>query len=250
VAFSIEDPTGGGETVSPPIAYTNSFGIAEATFTSGSLGTDAQGVTVWAQVVNAITCGNPGSICDSIAIVIGGTAGSVVIGRSTTIYSVNEDTAYRLPMSVLVSDSNGNPLSGEVVSLSVWPSQYTTGVWAGEEPCGPVYDTLPPTWYDNEDGNRNLELDPGEDTGTDPGHGNGQLTPPLPAAGTLPATVATDENGVGTFNLVYLKSSAAWIKDEVEATVVVSGTETTGMLIFPLPYSEEDKCNLAESPYN
>jgi hypothetical protein len=274
VTFFIENPTGGGETVSPAVAYTSDFGIAEATFTSGSLGTDAQGVKVWAQVVNGLVCGvDPGAICDDIDIVIGGTAGSVVIGQSTTIFSINGDTAYQLPMSVLVSDSNGNPIVGEVVSLNVWPLQYTTGGWSGSDPCGPVYDgdpLDPLSWYNNEDDAhpgsayyRNLILDDddmvtppaapsedGGDTPVDPGHGDGQLTPPLSAAGTLPATVITDENGVGTFNLVYVKSSAAWIKDQVTATVVVSGTETTGTFTFILPYAENDACNLAPSPYN
>ncbi len=255
VAFFLEDTTGGGEYVSPPVVYTNQFGIAESMFVSGFLGTDAQGVTVKAMVVGVTPV-----IEDSIQIIIGGTPSSVTLGRGSTIYSVNNDTAYRLPMSVQVNDSNGNPMEGQVVTLNVWPYQYTTGDWSGSVPCGPVYDFLPPIWYNNEDDfysttpgdprYRNLELDDLEDTGTDPGHGDGQLTPPLSAAGTVPATVITDENGVGTFDLVYLKSQAAWIRDEVTATVVVSGTETKGTLRFVLPYADNDACNLAESPYN
>jgi hypothetical protein len=333
VAFSIENPTGGGEYVSPPIVYTNDFGVAESTFTSGSLSSDAEGVTVIARVVGAAISGpatfiafndtNPdtifrsdagsfitdgfvvgdkiqvinsvsndgtytingvvaptltlilsdsltteaegerviiGTIVDSLSIVIGGTAGSVVIGTGTTIESINEGTAYRLPMSVLVSDSNGNPMSGTVVSLSAWPLRYATGCWVEDIVLGWVPGNCPaPTYtlYDNEDDTfpgtdmyRNLILDPGEDVGGDPGHGDGQLTPPNSAAGTLPATVVTDDNGVATFNLIYLKSSAGWIEDEITASTLVYGTETQGTYIFVLPWLSGEGSSLPPSPYN
>jgi hypothetical protein len=263
VAFSIENSTGGGETVSPPIAYTDDFGIAEATFTSGSLGSDAQGVKVWAQVVNGLVCGvDPGAICDNIDIVIGGTAGSVVIGQSTTISSINSDTAYSLPMSVLVSDANGNPLTGAVVTLNLWPTYYATGCWvdvAGVTVPGDCA-VLTYTLYPNEDDfygigdvrYRNLVLDAGEDQGPDPLNPDGELTPALSAAGSVPGTVITDQNGVGTFNLVYLKSSAAWIQVVVKASTVVSGTENQGTLEFVMPWSQQDADDqtLPHSPYN
>ena len=256
VAFSIEDPTGGGEFVSPPVAYTNSFGIAEATFTSGSLGSDAQGVTVRAKVVDDPT------ITDTIQIVIGGTGGSVVIGQSTKISSINSDTAYSLPMSVLVSDANGNPLTGAVVTLNLWPTYYATGCWvdvAGTIVPGDCA-VLTYTFYSNEDDlygvgddrYRNLVLDVGEDLGPDPFNPDGELTPALSAAGSVPGTVVTDQNGVGTFNLVYLKSSAAWILVEIKASTVVSGTENQGTLEFVLPWSQDDANDqtLPHSPYN
>ncbi len=267
VAFSLDDTTttGGGEFVAPPVAYTDSFGIAEATFTSGSLSSNSQGVTVIATVVDDPT------ITDSLQIIIGGTGGSVVIGQSTTITSINNDTAYSLPMSVLVSDSNGNPVSGAIVTLNLWPLQYATGCWVkiGDEWL--PYDCPVPTYdfYDNEDDRypgeeayRNLILDeepPGVYTiwdedgwlgGPDPGFGDGQLTPPLSAAGTVPATVVTDANGVGEFDLVYLKSSAAWIKVEVTASTVVSGTENQVKQIFKLPWAKGEEESLADSPYN
>jgi hypothetical protein len=281
VAFSIENPTGGGEYVSPPIVYTNDYGVAEATFTSGSLSTDAEGVTVKASLVDILP-----PVEDTIDIVIGGTAGSVVITQGTTMESINSDTAYRLPMSVLVSDSNGNPMTNTIVSLSAWPIRYATGCWVEDPvsgdidpgPCDANCNTL--TYYSNEDDfygigddrYRNLILDPGEDIGP-PGTGfpyvdagpvdgfddnccisptnpDGQLTPPNSAAGTVPATVITDENGVATFNLVYLKSSAVWIVDEITASTLVYGTETKGTYTFSLPWIEGEEPGLPHSPYN
>jgi len=208
VAFSIENPTGGGETISPVIVYTDSSGEASSTFTSGSLSSDAQGVTVKASVVGT-------AIEDTTAIVIGGTAGSVMIGQGTTITSINDDTAYRLPMSVMVSDSNGNPMSGANVTLSLWPSQYRTGVWVeADGECEPGVTGT----FINEDANRNLILDPGEDTGPG-GAPDGQLTPPSSAAGSAPATVTADENGVANFNGQHL---GAWNRDPVNLHVLVT----------------------------
>ena len=98
--------------------------------------------------------------------------------------------------------------------------------------------------YFNEDINRNLILDALEDS-----NGDGSLTPPNAAAGALPATVETDENGVASFDLVYLKSSAVWIDDEITATTSVFGTETSSTLVFNLPYAVPDKPYLPDSPY-
>jgi len=103
--------------------------------------------------------------------------------------------------------------------------------------------------YANEDFNRNLILDAGEDVGLDPCHGDGELTPPSSAAGTLPSTVTTDENGLANFDLVYLKSSGWWIQVEVTASTLVLGTETTSSLGMRLPIIESEKGEHPHSPY-
>jgi len=258
VAFSIENPTGGGETISPVIVYTDSYGEASSKFTSGAMSSDAQGVTVRATVVGMPT------VTDTIAIVIGGTAGSVAIGQGTTITGVNNDTAYQLPMSVLVADSNGNSVSGVQVSLGLSPTEYATGCWV-EDPvtgdCEPAACSAAVTYtfYPNEDTNRNLILDPGEDVGPPedvrvgpplPVNPDGQLTPPSSAAGSVPSTVTTDDNGVANFELVYLKGSAAWIEAEITASTLVLGTETQSTYKFSLGWKVGEECNLPHSPYN
>ncbi|MDY6988040.1 MAG: invasin domain 3-containing protein [Thermodesulfobacteriota bacterium] len=233
VAFAIQNPTGGGEFISPAIAYTNTYGVAASTFASGSLSSDAEGVVVRATVIGAMP-----AVESSITIVIGGTAGSVVMGRSTEIGTNDTDTYYIMPMSLVVADSGGNPVPGAIVSLNLWPSQYARGYWFRTEPVLTGF-------FDNEDTNRNLILDPGEDE-----NGDGELTPPNSAAGTLPAKVTTDDNGVANFNLVYLKSSASWIEAEVTASTFVLGTETKSTYKFWLPYKLGDEGYLPDSPYN
>ena len=249
VSFSISDSTGGGEYVSPPLAYTLSgSGKAEATFTSGSVSSGARGVTVTATVVGKAT------VTDSISIVIGGTAGSVIIGRSTLIKSSEDGTYYELPMTAQVVDSNGNPVASARISLQLWPLYYNTGVWiplAYDEYCVPEVsntypnedDTFPGTYF-----YRNLILDPGEDANND-----GQLTPSSSAAGAIPAEVVADENGLAAFDLIYPKSQAAWIVAEITGSTLVLGSETRSTSQFTLPYlidPDSDECLLPDSPYN
>ncbi len=187
------------------------------------------------------------AVTGSINMVIGGTAGSVVIGRGSTVYSV-DDATYRVPMSVLVADSNGNPVSGALVSLSAWPAQYSSGVWYDRNPNGTVrnYNTYFTRTSLNEDINENTILDPGEDL-----NGDGELTPRNSAAGDVPTTVTTDANGVATFDLVYLKNSAAWIYNRIKASTKVLGTEITSSVEFRLPYitKEGEAGDLPDSPY-
>ena len=232
VVFSIENPTGGGEAVTPVVAYTDDYGIAQAKFTSGFLSSDSSGVKIVATIVGT-------SISDHTNIVIGGASGSVVIGHSIEVASGGNGTTYSLPMSVLVSDTNGNPMQFTTVSLSLWPLGYMTGGW--DENCGEVTGTF----FSNEDKNGNLILDTGEDFNDD-----GMLTPPNSAAGDIPDTVVTDENGVANFNLVYLTQYARWIGVEITASTLVFGSETQASLQFILPYAIEDQCFLPASPYN
>jgi len=249
VSFSISDSTGGGEYVSPPLAYTlPGSGKAEATFTSGSVSSGARGVTVTATVVGKST------VTDSISIVIGGTAGSVIIGRSTTVEPSEDNTYYKLPMTAQVADSNGNPVPSARISLQLWPLYYNTGIWvpAGINVlCRPEIsntypnedDTFPGTYY-----YRNLILDPGEDA-----NGDGQLTPASSAAGSIPAEVVADENGVASFYLIYPKSQAVWIVAEITGSTMVLGSESRSKSQFTLPYlilPDADECLLPDSPYN
>lgn len=231
VAFSIANPTGGGESISPVVAYTKATGLATATFTSGSVSSGATGVQINAQVVGSA----PVVAASPITIVVGGTAGSVVIGLGSKITVLNP-TTYSLPMSVLVADSSGSAVPGAIVSLKMWPVQYLSGVWYNslapnpEDPTKVLYKSYVTGTFDNDDVNENTIKDTTETS--DP---YGVLRPPNSAAGSLPATVTTDANGVANFNLTYLKGSAVWIRDRIRASTLVLGTETTSSLTFTLP---------------
>jgi protocatechuate 3,4-dioxygenase beta subunit len=222
VAFSMANTTGGGEKISPSIVFSNDgsnadeeIGVATTTFTSGSISSDKDGVEVTAELL-----ANP-NINDSISIIIGGTSGSVVIGVSTTTLSINEDTAYDVGVSVLVADANGTPIPGATVTINLWPKGYYIGhAW---NPSDPEYPRIGA--FLNEDTNRNLELDAGEDL-----NGDGELTPANSSAGNMPGVIEVDENGVGTFSWIYLKQYAGYIKAEIKASTLVLGSETTSTL--------------------
>lgn len=158
VSFSLSNTTGGGETISPAYGITDNTGRVTATFTSGSLSSNSQGVQVTATVYD----GSSRAVASaSRNILINQTAGSVVIGAGSTVgQPIQGGASYSLPMSVVVADSNGNPVQ-TTVTLSIWPTHYRTGYWTGRSTgqCSPV---VTATW-DNEDLNRNLILDAGED---------------------------------------------------------------------------------------
>ena len=279
VAFSIVNATGGGESVSPNVVLTaattgNGVGLGQAstTFTSGSLPSGAGGVQIRATVVQpgvTTPLATGTASAPDATVVIGGSAGSVTIGQSTTIQDTNNSTTYVLPMSVLVADSNGNLVANATVSLSTWPIAFNVGgaICAGTAANGQL--NQPGAFFYNEDINENLIRDTsnGESTaglrtlyaapiGTSPTSQkstSGPLTPPNSAAGTLPATVTTGANGVATFNLTYLKSNAGYIYDRIRARTLVQGTETIGEVEFKLGYLASDvgsPCTLAPTPFN
>ena len=269
VAFSIVTPSSGGETVLPVIATTAStttsslgLGQAIASFTSGSLASGSAGIKIRASVAGTtVQTGTSPSGSDAI-IIIGGVAGSIAFGRATVITTLN-DATYSYPMSVLVADSAGAAVSGAVVSLSVFPIAWSTGVTTACAYDGDNGKNMGTFW--TEDINENLYLDPGEDgkrtyylkgtyygtDATDAGTADGYITPTNSAAGTVPSTVTTDSNGAATFNLNYPKQSAIWTIVRLRGTTMVSGTETRAELIFRLPAMDADvsPCLLGYSPY-
>ncbi len=264
VAFEIINPTGGGETVSPVVvlsAATTAGGLtlgeARATFTSGSLASDASGVQVRAKVIGTAVTTNTAPSGSDAAIIIGGTAGSIAFGQATVLLEGGGGATYILPMSVLVADANGNPApQGTVVNLSVWPIAWSTGVGCSADADN---GTSRGTFL-NEDVDENVTLNVGEDstrtylaTGTTiVGSVDGLITPTNSASGTLPATVTTDASGVAIFNLTYGKSSALWTVDRIRARTVVQGSEAVGETIFRLNGLEKDItpiCRLPNSPY-
>ena len=270
VAFSIINPTGGGESVTPVVAFSAStpssslaLGQASATFTSGSLSSGASGVAIRASVLGTavateatgvdLTASGPDA-----AIVVGGTAGSIAFGQATVLAEANNATNYVMAMSVLVADVNGSPApAGTTVNLSAWPIAWTTGGGCLADADSAVAKT---GTFLNEDVNENLILDPGEDGtrkfyasgATVPGGTiDGLSTPPNSAGGIVPGSVTTDANGVATFNLTYGKSSAIWITTRIRARTVVQGSEASSEVQFALPPLQKDvsPCALANSPY-
>lgn len=267
VSFEIIKSTGGGETINPVVQLSASvpsgdvgLGQARITFTSGSLPSAQGGVEIRAKVVGtSVTTVDPKTPGPADALLtIGGTPGSIAFGQATVLSENSNLTAYILPMSVLVADSNGNAVANTKVNLSVWPYAWSTG---GGCTVGKT--------YLNEDQNENLILEPTEDgfrqevdrltllpTGPinpiGPGTTDGKITAVNSAAGALPSVVTTDASGVATFDYTYTKPSALWIITRIRASTIVQGTETVAETKFRLDALDKDvtpKCLLPNSPY-
>lgn len=251
VLFELVNSSGTGESISPVVVTTSStdpMGQAQSIFVAGTSTT--QGALIKASVVGtAVTATTP--------ITVGGTPGSIAIGTSSTITSINSNTSYQLPVSVLVTDSNGNAVSGAVVSLSVWPISYYKG--SRNTACIAQYAVA--AGFANEDVNENLILDAGEDIdgpggilagGTFFGTTDSILWPGSSTAGSVPQTVTTGVDGTATFNWVYLKQHADWVKVRIRAKTSVQGTEsiTSSSLILGHSTGDESPCVLPSSPFN
>ena len=265
VAFEIVDgtSTSGGETITPVVVMTATtagggltVGQARATFTSGSMPSAGSGVKIRASVVGAGVATGTSPFGNDAAILIGGVAGSIAFGQDSKVDEDITGANYKYKMSVLVADSNGNPVAGAVVNLGIWPTAWATGV-----ACTPDPDTATTGTFWNEDANENLILDTGED-GTrcyysDPtkatcvagGTLNGMITPVNSVGGTVPASVTTDANGVAGFIVTYPKSSGMWIYDRIRATTIVQGSETRAEIILYLKIAVGEETICSESPF-
>jgi hypothetical protein len=257
VSFKIIKAPGGGESINPVVQLTSSvpsgdisLGQAKITFSSGSLPSAQGGVEIQATVVGTNISTVPNAV-----LTIGGTAGSITFGQATEIAENSNKTAYILPMSVQVADSNGNPVAGAKISLSAWPYAWSNG--AG---CVPAQTFL------NEDANENLILDGGEDGvrallnnitfapagNLAGGSADGKITAVNSAAGTLPSVVTTDASGLATFDYTYTKPNSIWIVTRIRASALVQGTETVSETKFrldPLKKDVEPDCLIPNSPY-
>jgi len=263
VSFSIVNPTGGGESVSPALALSSStssgtsgLGQASTSFTSGSKSSGQTGVQIRAKVLGTtVATGTAPSGADA-SVVIGGSAGSIAFGSATVLSENSNKSGYIQAMSVLVADSNGNPApAGTVVNLSAWPIAWSTGTG-----CTVDANTANTGTFYNEDVNENLFLDATEDgvrkvyaTGATVAGGttDGLITPVGSSAGTVPGTVVTDANGLATFDLNYGKNSALWVVSRIRAKTVVQGSEAISEIKFQLlPLAADTSpCKLSNSPF-
>ncbi len=272
IEFSMAGGPGGGEFLTPALAYTDSAGYAFATFTAGTAASIQDGIVISAKVqgtavqTGTLPSNNPAKLT------IGGQATSVGFGSASVVGESSDKTLYILAYSVQVTDANNNPVSGQVVTLRLRPVAFSLG-----DACAVA------ATYCSEDWNGNGSMDAGEDgvripttsdtagscpstagdvssavavltaAGIPPGTSDKMLTPQNSDGGSVPSTVITDVNGVAAFNFTYLKGSAFWVVNKLTATVSSNGTETSKSTIFRLPASVPDvgpPCHLSASPFS
>lgn len=259
IQFSMTGGPGAGEFLSPALAFTNSAGVATATFTSGTAASIANGIVISAKVQGTAVQTGTAPSSNNILATIGGQALSVAFGPASVLGQSSDNTLYIQAYSVQVTDANNNPVANTTVTLRLRPVAFSLG-----GAC-----TITAT-YCAEDANGNGSLDAGEDgvrkTTTvatagscssalagAAGTTDAILTPQNSDGGSVPSTVVTDANGIAPFNLTYLKQSALWVVDKLTATVSSNGTENSNSTIFRLAPTVPDvgpPCLLPPSPYS
>lgn len=220
VRFSVSDVSGGN--ISPNEAVTDSSGRASTTYTSSMVSSAKDGVVITATVDGT-------SVSNSAKLTVGSKSLFIALGTGNKV-AVEDATRYRLPYSVLVTDSAGSPVKNATVTLSLVPYEYYKGVnvrvyngsgsfvgWQANVSSLPCV---------NEDLNLNGIFDkaPASSTPDFDENNNGRLEPGNVATVT-PRSVTTDGNGFALFDIIYAKEYAQWVTLSLEARASVAGSE-------------------------
>lgn len=242
VKFYLRDVNNVGGTISvgTNVAYSDSSGVALATYTPGSRSSPTDGVIIRAcyyvndtEVANA-DCLNtsnktpPPDKFVEASLTVSSDPLSVTIGTDNTVADGAGGLTYIKKYVVLVADSSGQPKSDVQITPSVDLVSYMKGWYDGPRawnrtgpPIAGVTGFTGPT-CDNEDQNRNGSLDAGDDF-----NGNGKLDPRK--ADVVVSTVGsskTDANGVAVVQIQYPKSAATWVNFNLMVSATgISGSE-------------------------
>lgn len=225
ISFKVTKDTSGG-TVSAASATTDFSGQASVVYFAGSSATPENGVVIKA------TATSPVNLEATTQLTVSKREVFITLGTGNTI-TEPDPTTYALPYNVLVNDIVGGAVQGATVVLNTVPSQYRKGqyVWNGVVWVPVVAISCP-----NEDTNNNGILDLGED---EDGNLNGRLDPGNVVT-TSVATIATDADGFGKFDVLYAQQYASWINNVLTARTKVGGSEDEESAIFVLPPSAAD----------
>ncbi|WP_084164505.1 Ig-like domain-containing protein [Rheinheimera texasensis] len=247
IAFSLVDSFGGQ--LSPATARTNSQGIATTEFTAD---------------VTTPGSGNPqdpkglkikATIADNDAI--SGTTG-ISVGNRTLFFRFatgngieesDDKVLYKKKYAVLVTDSTGNPVPNQVLTVSALPTRYNKGHWF-KRPVNQSFKYWEAVYSNtgddltclSEDKNRNGILDAGEDE-----NGDKQLTPGNIATVEKNITAGTD--GIAYFTLTYPKTMAPFVDVEVVVSGFAAGTENVTARTVSLGFSSEDTTDESDRPW-
>jgi adhesin/invasin len=232
VDFVLQDITGGH--LSQGFDITDDFGRAQTEYIAGASASATNGV-----VVKATVSDTP-SVSKSVSLTVAQKGLFVTLGSGNELEK-DAGIRYKVFHTVLVTDSNGTPVNGALVTLSAYTSTYLKGPKPGTsgESLSDFY--LCP----NEDTNRNGILDPGEDI-----NGNGRLEPGnVVTVDNLTLTTGqanppnhpdTPQSGFADFDVLYAIQYAAWVEAEITARASVEGSEGQSVIPFQAVCSAED----------
>ena len=227
VEFLLTDISGGR--ITQGSAITDDFGRASTTYIAGPSTTAANGVAIKATVTGT-------DVAEIANLTVAKQSLFVTIGSGNVIES--DGVRYSVPHTVLVTDSNGTPISEAEVILSIYPNQYAVGVVSVDQNKKITYDVV---GCSNEDSNRNGLLDLGED------YNNNKRLDPGNVITVDQLTLKTGTNGYADFNMVYAIQYAGWVEAEITARSSVAGSESSHVfrtITSCLAEDVPDKCPL------
>ncbi|MEQ6340177.1 MAG: Ig-like domain-containing protein [Gammaproteobacteria bacterium] len=243
VRFSVFDVSGGN--ISPNEAVTDSSGRASTTYTSSMVSSAKDGVVITATVDGT-------SVSNSAKLTVGSKSLSIALGTGNKV-AVEDATRYRLPYSVLVTDSAGSPVKNASVTLSLVPYEYYKGVnvrvYSGSGTFVGWQASVSSLPCVNEDLNLNGIFDkaPASSTPDFDENNNGRLEPGNVATVT-PRSVTTDANGFALFDIIYAAEYSQWVTLSLEARASVSGSEALTRARLTLPRLADDFNQQTVSP--
>ncbi len=256
VKFNLVDFTEGSLSMGEVI--TNSLGQASTVYTAGVQASGQDNVQVTAAV--------PGfpAITQTVRMTVDPQNVRITFGTGNLLTTPN-DAQYSKPYVIQVND-NGVPVTNANVQISVYPKRYMKGYYvASANSSGDPVAPWVPRYTINtgagecrsEDVNRNGILDNGEDDPLNGGNNDSLLTPPpvvtiSETASLAPtvskATVTTDPNGFGHFNITYPRDQAHWLEIELIAQTSVAGRESTFKSSTVLQVLGDDVNDLTKAP--
>ncbi|MGP9801535.1 Ig-like domain-containing protein [Rheinheimera sp. NSM] len=238
IVFSLDNAAGG--TISSGTAITNSQGIATTVFTADATsGAGVGGLNL--QVRAALQSNN--AIADATDIAVGERTLFFRFGTGNELEEPDQST-YRKEFSIVVTDSSGNPVAGQPLSVAVVPVSYAKGQWV-RTPAAPAafeyYDAVRSITCPNEDIDLDGIMAPFEDT-----NGDGQLTPGNVVAVSgeqAGQDITADSSGIAKFYLTYTQDYGAWIDVLIQVSGAASGTENVSSRNFTLSVLSDDVTN-------
>ena len=225
VSFNLDDPGNGN--LNQSFVRTDSSGKASVTYTANSNINANNDITITATVTsNAAVKG-------SITLSAGSEAMRLTIGINDSV--AEEGALYKQAFSVIVSDTNGNPVPNQPVSVSVQTFEYQKGRYACVTDSNNKNNWIKQAsspFCPTEDLDNDNHLDGNEDF-----NGNGKLDPGSPAS--ISHAPNTNEQGISTVYLTYPKSHSSWSRVRVTVSVSANGNEyqasTEQTLVAPVP---------------
>ncbi len=248
IAFSLVDSFGGQ--LSPATARTNSQGIATTEFTADTTTPgsgnpqDPKGLKIKA------TIADNDAISGTTAIAVGNRTLFFRFATGNGIDESDDKVLYKKKYAVLVTDSTGNPVPNQVLTVSALPKRYNKGAWF-KRPVNQSFKYWEAVYSNtaddltclSEDKNRNGILDAGEDE-----NGDKQLTPGNVT--TVEKNITAGADGIAYFTLTYAKTMAPFVDVEVVVSGFAAGTENISSRTVALGVNTEDVTDESARPWS